>query len=433
MALNELSPKKIENAKPKDADYKLTDGGSLYLLVKKNGTKAWRMNYRFNGKQATLALGVYPDVPLAAARKRRDEARQLLADGRDPREAKRSEKDGPASPKFEEVAREWHSGRMGHPEWKEITRTKILREMENHLFPAIGSKPIDTLKTRDLLPILIEMTRQGIGATTGRVKTTMGSIFRYAVQRGIVDYNPAYDLKGAITNPKVRHRPALPLERLPELIARAINYTGRPLTRLAVLFSLHTFVRSSELRHARWEEIDIENGLWTIPGQREKISGVKYSDRGAKMGAVHYVPLSTQAIRVLEDIQKISGEYLLVFPGDSNPYKPISENTVNKALRTMGYDTQADVCLHGFRAMACSALTESGLWSRDAVERQMSHQERNEVRAAYVHLAQHMQERRQMMQWWSDYLSLNTERYVAPYDMGLKNTALVIGNISDEP
>ncbi|MFB4406963.1 tyrosine-type recombinase/integrase [Enterobacter hormaechei subsp. xiangfangensis] len=416
MALNELSPKKIENAKPKDTDYKLTDGGSLYLLVKKNGTKAWRMNYRFNGKQATLALGVYPDVPLATARKRRDEARELLADGRDPREAKRSEKDEPTSPTFENVAREWHSGTMGHPEWKEITRTKILREMENHLFPAIGSKPIDTLKTRDLLPMLIEMTRQGIGATTGRVKTTMGSIFRYAVQRGIVDYNPAHDLKGAIINPKVRHRPALPLERLPELMAKAVNYTGRPLTRLAVLFSLHTFVRSSELRHARWEEIDIENGLWTIPGQREKIAGVKYSDRGAKMGAVHYVPLSTQAIKVLEEIQKISGEYLLIFPGDSNPYKPMSENTVNKALRTMGYDTQADVCLHGFRAMACSALTESGLWSRDAVERQMSHQERNEVRAAYVHLAQHMQERRQMMQWWSSYLELNKEEFHAPYN-----------------
>ncbi|HCR1851194.1 TPA: integrase arm-type DNA-binding domain-containing protein [Enterobacter roggenkampii] len=417
MALNELSPKKIENAKPKDTDYKLTDGGSLYLLVKKNGTKTWRMNYRFNGKQATLALGVYPDVPLATARKRRDEARELLADGRDPREAKRSEKDEPTSPTFENVAREWHSGTMGHPEWKEITRTKILREMENHLFPAIGSKPIDTLKTRDLLPMLIEMTRQGIGATTGRVKTTMGSIFRYAVQRGIVDYNPAHDLKGAIINPKVRHRPALPLERLPELMAKAVNYTGRPLTRLAVLFSLHTFVRSSELRHARWEEIDIENGLWTIPGQREKIAGVKYSDRGAKMGAVHYVPLSTQAIKVLEEIQKISGEYLLIFPGDSNPYKPMSENTVNKALRTMGYDTQADVCLHGFRAMACSALTESGLWSRDAVERQMSHQERNEVRAAYVHLAQHMQERRQMMQWWSSYLELNKEEFHAPYNL----------------
>lgn len=417
MALNELSPKKIENAKPRDTDYKLTDGGSLYLLVKKNGTKAWRMNYRFNGKQVTLALGVFPDVPLATARKRRDEAREMLADGKDPRIAKNADKDEPTSPTFEAVAKEWHRGTMGHPEWKEITRNKILREMENHIFPVIGSQPIDTLKTRHLLPMLIQMTEQGIGATTGRVKTTMASIFRYAVQRGIVDYNPAHDLKGAIINPKTRHRPALPLERLPELIGKAVTYTGRPLTRLAVLFSLHTFVRSSELRHARWEEIDLVNGLWTIPGQREEIAGVKFSDRGAKMGNVHYVPLSSHAIELLEAVKKISGEYLLVFPGDSNPYKPMSENTVNKALRVMGYDTQADVCLHGFRAMACSALTESGLWSRDAVERQMSHQERNEVRAAYVHLAQHMQERSRMMQWWSDYLQANTDQYIAPYDM----------------
>ncbi len=417
MALNQLSPKKIENAKPKETDYKLTDGGSLYLLVKKNGTKAWRMNYRFNGKQATLALGVYPDVPLSIARKRRDEARQMLADDQDPRIAKNAVANEDKSPTFEAIAREWHQGSIGHPEWKEITRQKILREMENHLFPAIGSKPIVALKTRDLLPLLIEMTRVGIGTTTGRVKTTMASIFRYAVQRGIVDYNPAQDLKGAVITPKARHRPALPLELLPELMAKAENYTGRPLTRLAVFLSLHTFVRSSELRHARWDEIDIEKGLWTIPGQREEIIGVKYSDRGAKMGAAHFVPLSTQVIEVLENIRKISGEYLLIFPGDSNPYKPMSENTVNKALRTMGYDTQSDVCLHGFRAMACSALTESGLWSRDAVERQMSHQERNEVRAAYVHLAQHMQERRRMMQWWSNYLDINKDEYHPPYNL----------------
>ncbi|HDR2726848.1 TPA: DUF4102 domain-containing protein, partial [Enterobacter roggenkampii] len=152
MAINELSPKQIENAKPRDTDYKITDGGSLYLLVKKTGGKYWRMNYRFAGKQVTLALGVYPDVPLTTARKRRDEARQLLADGKDPREAKKTESTEPTSPTFEAIAREWHSGTMGHPEWKEITRNKILREMENHIFPLIGSKPIDTLKTRDLLP-----------------------------------------------------------------------------------------------------------------------------------------------------------------------------------------------------------------------------------------------------------------------------------------
>lgn len=430
MALNELSPKKVENAKPKETDYKLTDGGSLYLLVKKNGTKAWRMNYRFSGKQATLALGVYPDVSLVVARKRRDEARQLLADGRDPREAKKATADEPTSRTFKSLALEWHKGTMGHPEWKPITRNKILREMENHLFPAIGNKPVDSLKTRDLLPVLIAMSDQGIGATTGRIKTTMESIFRYAVQRGIVEYNPAHDLKGAVTNPKTKHRPALPLERLPELTTKISLYTGRPLTRLAVLFSLHTFVRSSELRHARWGEIDLDSAMWTIPGQREEIEGVKYSDRGAKMGSVHHVPLSVQAIEVLESIKKISGEYELVFPGDSNPFKPMSENTVNKALRGMGYDTQSDVCLHGFRAMACSALTESGLWSRDAVERQMSHLERNEVRAAYVHLAQHMQERRKMMQWWSNYLSANTVDFIAPYEMEFNNLTLIRNKVS---
>ena len=234
--------------------------------------------------------------------------------------------------------------------------------MENHIFPLIGCKPIDSLKTRDLLPLLISMNAQGIGATTGRVKTTMSSVFRYAVQRGIVEYNPAHDLKGALTSPKTKHRPALPLDRLPELMTKTATYTGRALTKLAVLLSLHTFVRSSELRHARWDEINFDTAMWTIPGQREEIAGVKFSERGAKMGSGHAVPLSSQAIDVLKSIKNISNEYTLIFPGDSNPYKPMSENTVNKALRTMGYDTQADVCLHGFRAMACSALTESGLW-----------------------------------------------------------------------
>lgn len=417
MALNELSPKKVENAKPKETDYKLTDGGSLYLLVKKNGTKAWRMNYRFNGKQATLALGVFPDVSLALARKRRDEARQLLADGVDPRVSKKAAQTEPTSATFQTIAIEWHKSSIGHPSWKEITRIKILREMENHIFPFVGDKPIDSLKTSDLLPLLVRMSDQGIGATTGRVKTTLTSVFRYAIQRGIVEYNPTHDLRGAIASPKIKHRPALPLERLPELISKIDSYTGRPLTKLAVLFSLHTFVRSSELRHARWEEINFETAMWIIPAQRKRIEGVKYSERGAKMGSIHNVPLSNEAIEVLEAIKKISGEYELIFPGDSNPYKPMSENTVNKSLRIMGYDTQADICLHGFRAMACSALTESGLWSRDAVERQMSHQERNEVRAAYIHLAQHMQERRRMMQWWSHYIISNCESYIAPYEI----------------
>ena len=192
--------------------------------------------------------------------------------------------------------------------------------MENHIFPFIGNKPIDSLKTSDLLPLLVRMSVQGIGATTGRVKTTLASVFRYAIQRGIVEYNPTHDLRGAIASPKIKHRPALPLERLPELVSKIDSYTGRPLTKLAVLFSLHTFVRSSELRHARWEEINFETAMWTIPAERKRIEGVKYSERGAKMGSIHYVPLSNEAIDVLEAIKKISGEYELIFPGDSNPY-----------------------------------------------------------------------------------------------------------------
>ncbi|HAF1610749.1 TPA: site-specific integrase, partial [Salmonella enterica] len=189
----------------------------------------------------------------------------------------------------------------------------------------------------------------------------------------------------------------------------------RELTRLAVLLTLHLFIRSSELRFARWSEIDFRNKVWTIPATREAIAGVRYSGRGAKMRTAHIVPLSRQAITILKRIQDISGHHELVFPGDHNPFKPMCENTVNKALRLMGYDTKQDICGHGFRAMACSALMESGLWSQDAVERQMSHQERNTVRLAYIHKAEHLEARKKMMQWWSDYLSISRNEYIAPY------------------
>ncbi|TKV11037.1 integrase, partial [Citrobacter sp. wls619] len=201
-----------------------------------------------------------------------------------------------------------------------------------------------------------------------------------------------------------------------ELFERIGDYQqGRQLTRLAVVLTLHLFIRSSELRFARWSEIDFRHKIWTIPATREAIDKVRFSGRGAKMRTPHIVPLSRQAIVILKQIQEISGHLDLVFPGDHNPYKPMSENTINRALRLMGYDTKTDVCGHGFRAMACSALVESELWSRDAVERQMSHQERNSVRAAYIHKAEHLDARKAMMQWWSDYLDMSRDGYVAPY------------------
>jgi integrase len=193
-------------------------------------------------------------------------------------------------------------------------------------------------------------------------------------------------------------------------------YKGRGITQIAVQLTLLTFVRSSELRFARWSEVDLKNSLWTIPGKRQPMEGVKYSARGAKMKTPHLVPLSTQAKALMEELHTISGDKELMFIGFTGDDKPISENTVNKALRTMGYDTKVEVCGHGFRTMACSALIESGLWSRDAVERQMSHQERNSVRAAYIHKAEHLEERRLMLQWWADYLEACREIALRPYN-----------------
>ena len=223
-----------------------------------------------------------------------------------------------------------------------------------------------------------------------------------------------------MTAPPMRHHyPALPLERLPELIEHIEAYhQGRELTRLAILLTLHLFIRSSELRFARWSEIDFINRIWTIPATREAIVGVRYSGRGAKMRTAHIVPLSQQAIAILKRIKEISGAYELVFPGDHNPYRPMCENAVNKALRLMGFDTKQDICGHGFRAMACSALMESGLWSQDAVVRQMSHQERNTVRLAYIHKAEHLEARKAMMQWWSDYIDTCRVAYVPPFNTG---------------
>lgn len=269
---------------------------------------------------------------------------------------------------------------------------------------------------RDLLAPLKVVEKRDTLETASRLRQYIAGIMRRAVQHGHIDTNPANDLQGATATRKSAHRPALPLERLPELLARIDAYGGRPLTRLAVQLTLLVFIRSSELRFARWNEIDLERALWTIPGEREAIEGVKYSHRGAKMTTPHLVPLSRQAFEVLGKLRQLTGRFDLIFVGDRNHWKPMSENTVNKALRGMGYDTKADVCGHGFRAMACSALVESGLWSRDAVERQMSHQERNGVRAAYIHKAEHIEERRLMCQWWGDYLDACRKQFITPFE-----------------
>ncbi|EJG2170743.1 integrase arm-type DNA-binding domain-containing protein [Citrobacter freundii 47N] len=409
-----LTDAKIRAAKPDEKSYKLADANNMFLLVHPNGSKYWRLRYRHLGKEKTLALGQYPEVSLSEAREKRDEARKLISDGIDPCEQRRAKKAAPeAINTFELVARQWHKS---NKKWSETHSEKVLKSLEGHVFPYIGLRDITTLRTPDLLVPVKAAEAKEIYEIAARLQQRITAIMRYAAQSGIISYNPAVDMAGALTTVKRQHRPALTLSRISELLEHLDAYKGQPLTRLATKLTLLIFIRSSELRFARWTEIDFEKAMWTIPPERKPIEGVKYSHRGSKMRTEHLVPLSTQALDILKEIHTISGEYELIFTGDHNPWKPMSENTVNNALRLMGYDTKVDVCGRGFRAMACSSLIESGLWSKDAVERQMSHQERNGVRAAYIHKAEFLDERRLMLQWWADFLDANRENPVSPFD-----------------
>lgn len=412
-----LTDAKIRTLKPSDKPFKVSDSHGLYLLVKPGGSRHWYLKYRISGKESRIALGAYPAISLSDARQQREGIRKMLALNINPVQQRAAER-GSRTPEkaFKNVALAWHKSNR---KWSQNTADRLLASLNNHIFPVIGNLPVSELKPRHFIDLLKGIEEKGLLEVASRTRQHLSNIMRHAVHQELIDTNPAANLGGVTTPPVRRHYPALPLERLPELLERIGAYhQGRELTRHAVLLMLHVFIRSSELRFARWSEIDFTNRVWTIPATREPIIGVRYSGRGAKMRMPHIVPLSEQSIAILKQIKDITGNNELIFPGDHNPYKPMCENTVNKALRVMGYDTKKDICGHGFRAMACSALMESGLWAKDAVERQMSHQERNTVRMAYIHKAEHLEARKAMMQWWSDYLEACRESYAPPYTIG---------------
>lgn len=412
-----LTDAKIRTLKPSDKPFKVSDSHGLYLLVKPGGSRHWYLKYRISGKESRIALGAYPAISLSDARQQREGIRKMLALNINPVQQRAAER-GSRTPveSFKNVALAWHKSNR---KWSQNTADRLLASLNNHIFPVIGNLPVSELKPRHFIDLLKGIEEKDLLEVASRTRQHLSNIMRHAVHQELIDTNPAANLGGVTTPPVRRHYPALPLERLPELLERIGAYhQGRELTRHAVLLMLHVFIRSSELRFARWSEIDFTNRVWTIPATREPIIGVRYSGRGAKMRMPHIVPLSEQSIAILKQIKDITGNNELIFPGDHNPYKPMCENTVNKALRVMGYDTKKDICGHGFRAMACSALMESGLWAKDAVERQMSHQERNTVRMAYIHKAEHLEARKTMMQWWSDYLEACRESYAPPYTIG---------------
>ncbi|EQB2002540.1 tyrosine-type recombinase/integrase [Escherichia coli] len=412
-----LTDAKIRTLKPSDKPFKVPDSHGLYLRVKPGGSRHWYLKYRISGKESRIALGAYPAISLSDARQQREGIRKMLALNINPVQQRAAVR-GSRTPEkvFKNVALAWHKSNR---KWSQNTADRLLASLNNHIFPVIGNLPVSELKPRHFIDLQKGIEEKGLLEVASRTRQHLSNIIRHAVHQELIDTNPAANLGGVTTPPVRRHYPALPLERLPELLERIGAYhQGRELTRHAVLLMLHVFIRSSELRFARWSEIDFTNRVWTIPATREPIIGVHYSGRGAKMRMPHIVPLSEQSIAILKQIKDITGNNELIFPGDHNPYKPMCENTVNKALRVMGYDTKKDICGHGFRAMACSALMESGLWAKDAVERQMSHQERNTVRMAYIHKAEHLEARKAMMQWWSDYLEACRESYAPPYTIG---------------
>lgn len=412
-----LTSAKIRTLKPSDKPFKVSDSHGLYLRVKPGGSRHWYLKYRISGKESRIALGTYPAISLSDARQQREGIRKMLALNINPVQQRAAVR-GSRTPEkvFKNVALAWHKSNR---KWSQNTADRLLASLNNHIFPVIGNLPVSELKPRHFIDLLKGIEEKGLLEVASRTRQHLSNIMRHAVHQELIDTNPAANLGGVTTPPVRRHYPALPLERLPELLERIGAYhQGRELTRHAVLLMLHVFIRSSELRFARWSEIDFTNRVWTIPATREPIIGVRYSGRGAKMRMPHIVPLSEQSIAILKQIKDITGNNELIFPGDHNPYKPMCENTVNKALRVMGYDTKKDICGHGFRAMACSALMESGLWAKDAVERQMSHQERNTVHMAYIHKAEHLEARKAMMQWWSDYLEACRESYAPPYTIG---------------
>jgi integrase len=384
-----LSDASARNAKPRTKPYKLSDGDGLFLLVMPSSSKYWRLKYFLYGKEKLLALGVYPEVSLSDARERRAQARKLLAAGEDPSDIKKEAKRQALlkmDNSFEVVAREWLEKR--EHDLAPSTRRATLARLEQYVLPTLGPRPIADITAPEVLVMLRAIEKKGILDQARRVMRMTGQIFRYAIATGRAERNPVPDLQGALKTRAVQHRLYLRESDLPAYFKKLDAFDGHPQTHLALRFLLLTFVRSIELRAAQWDEIDWKKAEWRIPAER------------MKMKELHIVPLSKQAIAILRDLEKHSGHRQHLFPNFHQPSTFMSENTVLFALYRMGYHSRATG--HGFRSTASTILNENG-FRADVIERQLAHGERNNVRAAYNH-AQYLPERREMMQWWADYL-----------------------------
>lgn len=386
-----LTDTSIRAAKPTDKPFRMFDAGGLYIEVAPSGGKWWRFKYRVDGKEKRISLGVYPDVSLKTAREKRDDVRKTLASGVDPSHARKAHaavRTERASNSFELIALEWFE--KNKPKWAENHSSKIIARLQQDVFPWLGSMPIMSITAPMLLESMRRIESRGAIETAHRVLQTCGQVFRYAIATQRAERDPAADLKGALAPVKVVHLPSITDPKKIGALLRAMDsYEGTFVTRCALRLAPLLFVRPGELRKAAWSEFDLESAEWRIPAGR------------MKMRVLHIVPLSTQAVAILRELKPLTGQWDYVFPGARTKERPMSENTVNAALRRMGFE-KSEMTGHGFRSMASTILNEKG-WSPDAIERQLAHSEQDESRAAYNY-AQYLPERRKMMQAWSDYL-----------------------------
>ncbi|HHA2840504.1 tyrosine-type recombinase/integrase [Stenotrophomonas maltophilia] len=401
-----LTDTAIRKAKPGPKPTKLRDGGGLYVQLNPDGSRWWRWDYRrpVTGKRNTLSLGTYPEVSLADARGRQAEARRLLASGIDPGEHRKAAKVAgveKAANSFEVVTREW----LGKQKWVESYRCKVVAWMDNDVFPWIGGRPVAELAAPDFLRVARRIEERGAIESAHRIMQNCGQVMRYAVATGRADRNPVADLRGALAPPMERHHAAITDPRELGGLLRAIDaYAGDASTRAALRLAPLVFVRPGELRHAEWSEIDLDAGEWSIPAHK------------MKMREPHLVPLSSQAVAILRDLQPLTGHRQYVFPGGRSPKRPLSDNALTAALRRMGFDKKT-MTAHGFRATARTLLDEVLGWRPDLIEHQLAHAVRDPNGRAYNRTS-HLPERRKMMQAWADYLDAlraDTGNVVVPF------------------
>ncbi len=405
-----LTDAAVRNAKPGEKTRKLTDSAGLYLEVRPEGGKWWRLRYRFEGREQLLSLGTYPAVSLGEARSKRDETRKLLATGADPslaRKAAKSGRAGDVAKSFVAIAREWYA--VKRADWSASYGEKIIARLEADVFPYIGRRPVADVTPPELLDTLRRIEGRGVVETAHRARENCSQVFRYAVATGRATSDPARDLKDALKTPVVKHFPAITKpERLADLLRACAGYAGTPVVRTALLLAPMLLLRPGELRHAQWAEFDLDASAWLVPAAR-----MKREKAGKLQGAPHLVPLPVQAVEALRELEPLTGRNAYVFRGERHHDRPMSENTVNAALRAMGFAAE-EVTGHGFRATARTMMVERLGVDESVIEAQLAHSVKDSLGRAY-NRTEFIEQRRAMMQTWADYLDkLRQGAEVAP-------------------